>query len=95
MSFQYEINAKLGSADQVGLRLRCNGQTQADEIYRGLRQAGFKVTRLMSSSHEDYTHFVYVTATEDNISSAMLQIKANTIALNDAIPLLSVSGLNK
>ncbi|MBW4559209.1 MAG: hypothetical protein KME59_25520 [Trichormus sp. ATA11-4-KO1] len=84
MSFQYEINPKLGSVDQVGLRLRCNGQTQADEIYRGLRQAGFKVTRLMSSSHEDYTHFVYVTATEDNVSSAILQIKANTIVLNDA-----------
>jgi hypothetical protein len=84
MSFQYEINAKLGSADQVGLRLRCNGQTQADEIYRELRQAGFKVTRLMSSSHEDYTHFVYVTATADNVTSVMLQIKANTIALNNA-----------
>lgn len=84
MSFQYEINPKLGSVDQVGLRLRCNGQTQADEIYRGLRQVGFKVTRLMSSSHEDYTHFVYVTATEDNVSSAILQIKANTIVLNDA-----------
>ncbi|MEH2026852.1 hypothetical protein [Nostoc sp.] len=84
MSFQYEINPKLGSVDQVGLRLRCNGQTQADEIYRGLRQAGFNVTRLMPSSHEDYTHFVYVTATEDNVSNAMPQIKANTIALNDA-----------
>jgi hypothetical protein len=83
MTFGYQIEAKLGNADQVGLRLRCNGQTQAEEIYRGLRQAGLKVTRLMSSSHEDYTHFVYLTATADNVNSAMLQIKADTIALND------------
>ncbi len=84
MSFQYEINPKLGTTDQVGLRLRCNGQTQADEIYRGLRQAGFKVTRLMPSRHEDYTHFVYITASADNVNSAMLQIKAMVLALNDA-----------
>jgi hypothetical protein len=44
MTFGYQIEAKLGNADQVGLRLRCNGQTQAVEIHRELRQAEFKVT---------------------------------------------------
>ncbi|MBD2665157.1 hypothetical protein B6N60_04604 [Richelia sinica FACHB-800] len=83
MSFQYEINAKLGSADQVGLRLLCNSQTQAEEIHREIRQAGFKVTRLMSSIDENYTHFIYLNATEDHVSSAMLQINANILALNN------------
>ncbi|GAA6623072.1 hypothetical protein NUACC26_088970 [Scytonema sp. NUACC26] len=84
MSFQYEIVTKLGSADQVGVRLRCNETTLADDIHRGLRQIGFKVTRLMPSNHGDYTHFVYVTATADNVTSAMLQIEASIRALNNA-----------
>jgi len=83
MSFQYEIDPKLGSVDQVGLRLRCNGQTQADEIYRGLRQAGFKVTRLMPSRHEDYTHFIYVTAIADNVKNAINMIQAKILGLNN------------
>lgn len=83
MSFQHEIVTKLGNTDQVGLRLRCDSQTQADEVYRGLRQVGFKVTRLMPSRHEDYTHFIYVTATADNVNSAMPKIEAKIGSLNN------------
>lgn len=82
MQFRYEIVTKLGGADQVGLRFQCNGH-QAEEIHRGFRQAGFRVSRLMSSSHQDYTHFVYVTATETDLRNAMPKIEAKIRDLDD------------
>lgn len=81
MSFKYEIDTKLGNSDQVGLRLQCNGQNQAEQIHRGLRQAGFQVTKLMASKHSGYTHFVYITSTETELRNAMLKIEANIRAL--------------
>ncbi|MBO3459115.1 hypothetical protein G7B40_011850 [Aetokthonos hydrillicola Thurmond2011] len=84
MLFQYKINPKSGTGDQVGLSLRCSSPNQADEIYRGLRQAGFKVSRLMSSIDEDYTHFVYVNATVDEATGAIQQIRASIDVFNNA-----------
>lgn len=83
MPFQYEIEPKLGGDEQVGLRLQCNRQSEAEEIHRGLRLAGFRVTHLMSSKHSDYTHFLYVTATQDHLRSAMSKIEVHVKDLND------------
>ena len=74
---QYEIVSKLGGDDQVGLRLKCDQPSQAEDIQRLLRQEGFKVSRLMSSNQSGYTHFVYVTATEINLGNIMPKIKAS------------------
>lgn len=84
MTFGYQIEAKLGNADQVGLRLRCNGQTQAVEIHRELRQAEFKVTNPRSSYHDDYTHFFYVTSTVNSLDSVMQKIEARIKVSNNA-----------
>jgi hypothetical protein len=58
---QYEIVSKLGGDDQVGLRLKCDSQLQAEKIHRALRQEGFWVSRLMPNNLNslNYTHFVY------------------------------------
>lgn len=84
MTFGYQIEAKLGNADQVGLRLRCNGQTQAVEIHRELRQAEFKVTNPRSSYHDDYTHFFYVTSTVNSLDSVMQKIEDRIKVSNNA-----------
>lgn len=83
MQFRYEIVTKLGGTDQVGLRLQCNQQSQAEEIHRELRQASFRVSRLMSSSHQDYSHFFYITATESDLRNAMPKIAAKIRGLDD------------
>jgi tetratricopeptide (TPR) repeat protein len=75
---QYEIISKLGGDDQVGLRLKCDSQLQAEKIHRALRQEGFWVSRLMPNNLNslNYTHFVFVTATEPRLREAMLKIEA-------------------
>lgn len=75
MQFQYEIDARRGRDNQVGLRLKCVSDLQAKEICRVLRQH-FSVQDLMQSHHPGYTHFTYVTATEKNLSEAMPVIEA-------------------
>jgi thioredoxin-like negative regulator of GroEL len=74
---QYEIFPNPRRADQVGLRLKCNQEIQAEAIQRLLRQEGFQVSRLMQSYNSSYTHFVYVTATETNLGNIMPKIKAS------------------
>jgi len=93
MTFGYQIEAKLGNADQVGLRLRCNGQTQAVEIHRELRQAEFKVTNPRSSYHDDYTHFFYVTSTVNSLDSVMQKIEARIKVSNNASLVTKVATL--
>jgi tetratricopeptide (TPR) repeat protein len=75
---QYEIVSKLGGDDQVGLRLKCDNQLQAEKIHRTLRQEGFRVSRLMPNNLNslNYTHFVYVTATETRLREVMVKIEA-------------------
>lgn len=75
---QYEIVSKLGSDDQVGLRFKCDSQLQAERIHRTLRQEGFWVSRLMPNNLKslNYTHFVFVTATEPRLREVMLKIEA-------------------
>lgn len=75
---QYEIVSKLGGDDQVGLRLKCDNQLQAEKIHRTLRQEGFWVSCLMPNNLNslNHTHFVFVTATETRLGEAMLKIKA-------------------
>ncbi|WP_214662843.1 hypothetical protein [Amazonocrinis nigriterrae] len=70
-------------ADQIGLRLQCDEQRQAEEIHRRLRQAGFTISSLMSATHSDYTHFIYVTLIENNIDNTMFKIEAHIRALNN------------
>ncbi len=84
MSFKYEIDSKLGGSDQVGLRLQCKDQSQAEEIHRRLRQAGFRVTNLMNSKHSSYTHFIYITSTENDLRNAMLNLVANISFATDS-----------
>ncbi len=73
MRFQCEIVPKLGGADQIGVRLKCVSELQAEELHRAIRER-FKVTKLMPSHHGEYTHFVYVTATEENLRQAWSSI---------------------
>jgi hypothetical protein len=75
MKFQYEIVPKLGGADQIGLRLKCISELQAEELHRAIRER-FKTTKLMPSHHGEYTHFVYVTATEENLRQTWSSIEA-------------------
>ena len=84
MTFRYEVVTKQKRTDQVGLRLQCDEQRQAEEIHRVLRQGGFTISRLMSATHSDYTHFVYVTVTETDLSNTVSKIEAHIRALNDA-----------
>lgn len=72
---QYEIVSKLGGDDQVGLRLNCDSQLQAEKIHRTLRQEGFWVSRLMPNNSLNYSHFVFVTATETRLREAMRKIE--------------------
>ncbi|NER49805.1 MAG: hypothetical protein F6J92_24615 [Symploca sp. SIO1A3] len=74
---QYEIVSKLGGDDQVGLRLKCDKQSQAEDIQRFLRREDFKVSCLMTSKQSGYTHFVYVTATEANLGNIMSKIQTS------------------
>jgi hypothetical protein len=83
MAFRYEIVTKQKRADQIGLRLQCDEQRQAQEIHRRLRQAGFTISSLMSATHSDYTHFVYVTLIENDIDNTVFKIEAHIRALND------------
>ena len=76
MKFQYEIVPKLGGADQIGLRLKCISELQAEELHRAIRER-FKVTKLMPSHHGEYTHFVYITATEENLRQTWSSIEAS------------------
>jgi tetratricopeptide (TPR) repeat protein len=71
---EYEIDLDLGAADQVGLRFRCENESQAEKIHRLLRTENFKVSRLMPSKQQNYTHFVYVTGTEANLRSKMAKV---------------------
>jgi thioredoxin-like negative regulator of GroEL len=75
MQFQYEIDKNRGRDNQVGLRLKCVSNLQAQEIYRVLQQH-FKAEDLMPSRHPSYTHFTYVTTTEKNLREAMPVIEA-------------------
>lgn len=75
MKFQYEIVPKLGGADQIGLRLKCISELQAEELHRAIRER-FKATKLMPSHHGEYTHFVYVTSTEENLRQTWSSIEA-------------------
>jgi hypothetical protein len=83
MAFRYEIVTKQKRADQIGLRLQCDEQRQAEEIHRKLRQAGFIISSLMSATHSDYTHFVYVTVRENDLNNTVFKIEAHIKALND------------
>ncbi len=83
MTFRYEVVTKQKRTDQVGLRLQCDEQRQAEEIHRVLRQAGFTISRLMTATHPDYTHFVYVTVTDTELSNTVSKIEAHIKALND------------
>lgn len=65
----FEIAPHLGGPDQVGLRLRCESMPQAEAIYRLLRQR-FPVSRLLPSTHPQYTHYVYVNASADALQAA-------------------------
>ncbi|MBF2002487.1 MAG: hypothetical protein IGS38_17415 [Synechococcales cyanobacterium M58_A2018_015] len=82
MKFQYEIVSKLGGSEQVGLRLKCVSQLQAEELHRALRER-FKVTKLMPSLHGEYTHFTYVTATEEELQQGWASIETS-YAVNNA-----------
>ncbi len=83
MAFRYEIVTKQKRADQIGLRLQCDEQRQAEEIHRKLRQAGLTISSLMSATHSDYTHFVYVTVRENDLNNTVFKIEAHIKALND------------
>ena len=83
MVFRYEIAPKQKRPDQIGLRLQCDGQKQADEIHRKLRQAGLRISNLMSATHSEYTHFIYVTLIENDFNNTVLKIEANIKASND------------
>jgi hypothetical protein len=83
MTFRYEIVPKQKRADQIGLRLQCDEQRQAEEIHRKLRQAGFTISSLMSATHSDYTHFVYVTVIENGLDNTRFKIEAHIRALNN------------
>lgn len=83
MTFRYEIVPKQKRADQIGLRLQCDEQRQAEEIHRKLRQAGFTISSLMSATHSDYTHFVYVTVIENDLDNTRFKIEAHIRALNN------------
>jgi len=62
-----QIDPKLGHADQVGLRLRCD-PAQAEAIHRGLRLVfSGRVSSLMPSSHSGFDFFVYVTADQTTL----------------------------
>lgn len=73
---QYDITAKLGGDDQVGLRFKCETPGQAEKIHLALRQEQLKISRLMESKHSEYTHFVYVTSTEHQLHQAMSKVEA-------------------
>lgn len=75
MQFQYEIDARRGRDNQVGLRLNCVSDLQSNEICRALKQH-FSVQGPMPSHHLGYTHFIYVTATENNLRETMPVIEA-------------------
>jgi tetratricopeptide (TPR) repeat protein len=72
----YEIDRDLGAADQVGLRFRCENESQAGRVHLLLRTENFKVSRLMPSNQPNYTHFVYVTGTESHLGSTMAKVAA-------------------
>lgn len=71
---QYEITPKLGSTDQVGLRLKCDNRTQAETIRLALRQEGLKLSILMESTHSEFAYFIYVTATQSYLEQILPQI---------------------
>jgi hypothetical protein len=72
---KYEIEPKLGGSDQVGLRLKCESQTEAERIHLAIRQQRWEISRLMPSNHSSFTHFVYVKATESELRSYLLKIE--------------------
>lgn len=71
---QYEIDLNLGRAEQVGLRFRCESESQAEKIHLLLRQENLKIDRLMKSFHEKYTHFIYVSGTEPHLREIMTKV---------------------
>jgi tetratricopeptide (TPR) repeat protein len=71
---EYEIENDLGAADQVGLRFKCENESQAGKVHLLLRTENFKVSRLMPSNQPNYTHFVYVTGTESHLRSTMAKV---------------------
>ncbi len=76
MQVPKEIVPRLGKADQVGLRLKCSSQLQAETIHRELRHHfPRKVTGLMRSTHPDFTHFVFVTTTETQLQHVWVAIE--------------------
>jgi hypothetical protein len=82
---QYEIDPKLGSPDQIGLRLKCESQSQAEKIHLALRKESLKISRLMPSNHSGFTHFVYVSATESQVRSCVSKIEPLFNASNPQI----------
>jgi hypothetical protein len=85
-----EIAPNLGGPDQVGLRMACANQPQAEALYRLLRQQ-FRVSPLLASFHKDYTHCVYVTASQDALSAAWAQIVTAVLAGSPQPALAQVS----
>lgn len=70
-----EILPHLGEADQIGLRMRCINQLQADAVHRALRDR-FQVSRLMNAFHVAYTHHLYITASAEQVSLVWSEIEA-------------------
>lgn len=71
---RYEIDLNLGGADRVGLRFRCENESQAEKIHLLLRQENSNLSRLMKSYHSNYTHFVYISGTESHLRGIMTKV---------------------
>lgn len=71
MHVEKQIDAKLGQANQVGLRLKCISRYQAETIHRTYRQYK-RVSKLLDSTHPEFTHCIYITATTDEVTQIWL-----------------------
>lgn len=74
-----EIDPGLGKTDQVGLRMRCLNDMQAEAVHRTLRTQFPGTSTLMRSFHPDYSHFVYVQANETAVRNKWPSIEAMVI----------------
>ena len=73
MQFKWKIDPNIGNDRQVGLFLTCISDLQIEEITEKFKK-NFKLSKILPSKREGYTHFIYVTTTESELNEFMHEI---------------------
>lgn len=75
---QHEIDPTAGRPDQVGLKLKCISELQAQEVYRAIGKHIEVGSKLCTPRYPSWhTHFIFINATEEELCKRMKLIESS------------------